>query len=291
MSKNRASRPSQNRRWVFTVNNPTGDIVSPLEPLVEYMVVGNEVAPQTGTPHLQGYCFLKTKMRRSQLSKLLPTAWLQEAKGSHQDNFDYCTKAKDFKEYGKFPEESSSCGKKFWNEFIASARAGTAEDTHPQQFVQYHAFVIKMMKENPPKVDDLATLDNVWFVGEAGAGKSRKARADYPDFFDKSINKWWDGYQGQPTVLLDDFDKSHSVLAHHVKRWSDRYAFSAEIKGSYDFIRPQRIVVTSQYTIDEIWDDAETRAAMHRRFRTERVGPPPVHVYFTSPQGDKVRVA
>lgn len=278
-------RPSQSRRWVFTINNPEGDPLEGLVPLVEYMVVGNEVAPTTQTRHLQGYCFLKTKQRRSQLSKLLPTAWLQEAKGTHLQNFEYCTKGSDFKEFGKFPEEPKESGKKFWQEFIASCRAGTAEETHPQQFVQYHSFVIKMQKENPPKLDDLDKLENVWLYGEAGAGKSRLARQRYPDYFDKSINKWWDGYQGQETVLLDDFDKTHNVLAHHIKRWADRYPFSVEIKGSYDYVRPARIVVTSQYRIDDIWDDAETRAAMHRRFTEERVGPPPVHQYFVDAAG------
>lgn len=215
------------------MNNPSPNPHPLLSPaIVDYAVIGREIAPSTGTVHLQGYVFLKKKMRRSQVSVLLPGAWLDIAKGSHTENFDYCTKGGDYKEVGQFPEEPELAGAGFWKEFIASARAGTAEDTHPQQFVQYNAFCVKMAKENPPKVADLETLDNVWLVGIAGAGKSRKARQDYPDFFDKSINKWWDGYQGQPTVLLDDFDKSHAVLAHHLKRWADRYAFSVEVKGT-----------------------------------------------------------
>lgn len=236
MPVNRVRLP-QSRRWVFTVNNPSPEATLTLAEMVEYAVVGKEIAPTTNTPHLQGYAFFKKKLRRSQVSQAIPGAWLDTAKGSHKENRDYCAKGGDFKEFGTFPLEPEEVGADPWAEFIASARAGTAEDTHPKHFVHFHSFCVRMAKENPPKIDDLPELKNVWLVGIAGAGKSRKARADYPDFFDKSINKWWDGYQGQPTILLDDFDKSHNVLAHHLKRWADRYAFSVEIKGMQTICR------------------------------------------------------
>lgn len=114
---------------------------------------------------------------------------------------------------------------------------------------------------------ELDRCTGIWLTGPSGCGKSRKARVDFPDYYLKAANKWWDGYQDQKNVILEDLGLEHACLGHHLKLWADRYDFIAEVKGSSVRLRPENIVVTSQYRIEDIWQDEATREALKRRFK------------------------
>jgi hypothetical protein len=107
----------------------------------------------------------------------------------------------------------------------------------------------------------------LWLCGGTGTGKSYAARTQYPKAYLKMCNKWWDEYNGQNVALIEDFDKHHTVLIHHMKIWADRYPFLAEVKGSAKRIRPRVIVVTSNYRPEDIWSDEGDLGPILRRFR------------------------
>lgn len=66
---------------------------------------------------------------------------------------------------------------------------------------------------------------------------------------------------------MDDLDPDHKVLKQQLKIWADRYGCVLETKGGAVTDRYEKFVVTSQYSIEEIWaDDYKTQAAIRRRF-------------------------
>lgn len=69
-------------------------------------------------------------------------------------------------------------------------------------------------------------------LGVPRIGKSRAARELNP--YIKALNKWWDGYQGEKTVLLDEFTpEAMQYLAYYMKIWGDSFGHvRGEMKGS-----------------------------------------------------------
>lgn len=73
-------------------------------------------------------------------------------------------------------------------------------------------------------LNDLVDNENpigLWIHGPAGSGKSYSVRKIFKPIFIKPQNKWWDGYEGEPYILLDDFDRQGACLAHYLKIWAD----------------------------------------------------------------------
>ncbi|XP_078679477.1 uncharacterized protein LOC144915107 [Branchiostoma floridae x Branchiostoma belcheri] len=84
-------------RWSFTLNNYGDDDLARLRNIdpaaIKFMVVGAEVSPTTGKPHLQGYVNFSRKVRTPQVKGHLgDRCHVEKAVGNDHDNERYCSK-------------------------------------------------------------------------------------------------------------------------------------------------------------------------------------------------------
>lgn len=92
------------RRWAFTWNNYADDEVQRLKNLsaekVDYLIFGYEIAPTTGTKHLQGYVEFSTplagttaKSRLDPVKKSKSAVSVRRCEGTREENIAYVRKA------------------------------------------------------------------------------------------------------------------------------------------------------------------------------------------------------
>lgn len=278
-------RPRKSKHWCFTINNPTRDDrkkINDAQEQISYIIINKEVG-DTGTPHYQGYVCFEEQLRATQVKVILPRSHLEIKRGTVEEAIHYCKKPVEgcnckhcvkarpqrpnFQEYGEVPLTKGEATKEKWANMYEHAKKGDFEEIPKNMLIRYYPAFKRIAQDNPEKPKDLETLGNLWITAPTGYGKSRYVRDLYPDFYDKAPNKWFVGYKGEETILLDDLGPEHcKYLAWYIKRWADLYSFPMETKGGGRQIRPKRVVVTSQYTIEECFEDWKAREAVERRF-------------------------
>jgi hypothetical protein len=268
---------SRSRAYVFTVNNYTEINEDALRYIVpddaSYIVFGREVG-ESGTPHLQGFVYFnnaKTLTAAKHVLNCGDQPHLERAI-TLQQAIDYCKKDGDYEEYGTPPKTQKEKGqmeKDRWDNILSNAKAGRFEEIDSKiQVLHCKNLEYLRNKALSERVPENTFMKHAWIHGPSRTGKTRMVREMFP--FDmvyiKMNNKWWDGYRGEPVVLIEDIDPNDTWLGGHFKRWLDWCPFPVEVKGaSLRQIRPKFFVITSNWSIDSIWSDQGIAEPLHKR--------------------------
>lgn len=278
-----ARREERYRNWCSTLNNWTQEEYDAhLTLKYKYLIIGKENShpdedeKKEPTPHLQGFFQLEKPTTLSAIKRILPRAHLEPMRGTPEQASEYCKKEGDYVEYGTLSKQ----GKRNDLDELRKAIEQTPTistrlllENHASAFARFPRF-IEACRKVYGKPDVLAWVQspNLWWYGPAGCGKSRAARAASSSLYVKMANKWWDGYDGEEDVLIDDLHPDQcKYLTTYLKIWADRYPFPAEVKCGSMFIRPKRLFVTTQYTFPQLFENGEDREAIIRRFTEQSI--------------------
>lgn len=267
---------TQYTKVFLTINNNTEadeELIKKNLDKFSYIAIGKHVGEKSKLPHIHIIIKLKAKIRLAGLKKIFPRADVQVLRGTWQQAYDYLNKEDNTWSDGDMPIDQGVAGgqgnKEKWDNTKALAKQGRIEEIDPQHYIQYYNTLQRIATDNKLVPDTLDYLEtpNEWHCGPTGSGKSRFIRENNNNIYLKMCNKWWDNYKDEPVVYLEDFDKVHSVLAHHLKIWADRYGFRAERKNGTVVIRPLKIIISSNWHPDEIWVQEQDRLPILRRFK------------------------
>lgn len=233
----------------------------------EYIVGQLEKGNETEHLHIQFFVNFKQPQKIGRITKHDKTIHAEKVKVNNGAD-TYCMKEETRVdgpiELGVKPVKVNN--KTDWEQVWKLAANGDL-DKIPASIRVIHYNKLKSIAKDNIKFSDADHLRGIWIYGPAGAGKSRWVRENCKPLYPKLCNKWWDGYQDEPYVVMDDVMPEHKILAQQLKIWSDRYDCILETKGGAVHSKYQWFIVTSQYSIDEVFTEDRDRDAIHRRFQ------------------------
>jgi len=271
---------TKKRNFCFTWNNYPNDASAILQTKgFRYLCFGYEIAPTTGTPHLQGYFVCPSPIKLSSARSKLPGADVRVARGDSLHNYEYCSKTRveddhpneRFEEYGERPLTQREKGNKEverWDTIKSLAKAGRVEEIESSVYVKHYNTLKRIASDNQTPPNKLNGYVGWWIWGVSGVGKSYTVHERYgtTNIYLKPLTKWWNAYRGQDVVLVDDMSPFKRELGDDLKQWGHEYPVLVEVKGDYRMIRPRVVIVTSQYPIEKVFTDHETCMAIKNRY-------------------------
>ena len=242
-----STRNPRVRNWCFTLFGYTGATMDRLEQLhheesswVVYGVFQEEECPETHRFHLQGYLQFNRAVRRSRVKRNCFSAeeqgvHLEPALGSGNKNKAYCTKT-DTRKAGAVPREFGQMKGTTRATLEDSVRKGCTmqqlAEAFPKKVMRHHGGiqVLRALFTQPRR----HAPEVVVYYGPTGTGKTMTALHSWPEAYvvpwpGKNGMWWWNGYDGQETVVLDEF--RHQVPYDEVLRLFDRYPYKVQTKG------------------------------------------------------------
>lgn len=108
-----------------------------------------------------------------------------------------------------------------------------------------------------------------FFYGKPGTGKSRLAREISPHAYYKNPSKWWCGYDGTADIIIDDF--MGTIPYTELLRLTDRYPHRVECKNGMINFAPKRIFITSNFSLEKVYQEHFDKFAGHYRALARRL--------------------
>lgn len=224
---------------------------------VRGIIFQEEVAPTTGRRHLQGFLRLHTARSFDFVKGLFEPIDKHphlEPSVAPAAAVEYCRKGetRDGECYEEgdltFEQGKSNELRALVEDITNGATIRTVVQSNPYQFV-LHTRGLQALRA--AVLESIASEDRPLRVyvlyGPSGCGKSRYCYEQYPDLYKldraSSTGVWWDGYDGQKTLLLDDF--YGWIPYSHLLNLLDRYKQRLDVKGGYTYALWSTILITS----------------------------------------------
>jgi len=178
--------------------------------------------------------------------------YIEPCKGNAESNIKYCMKENDFIEIGESPRQGKRSDIKIAKEMAIAGKSMKEIVLEVNSFQAIRcAELVKKYVETQRNFKTYV----YWFYGPTGGGKSRCAQEMFPEaYWCMSTGKWWEGYDGQEVVVINDYRKDFCKF-HELLNLLDRYPMRVECKGGSRQFTSKTIVITTPKDPVTTWEN------------------------------------
>lgn len=228
----------QSRKWLLTLNNPQESgwgheklkmSLATMKPVI-YYCMSDEIAPTTDTYHTHVYMHCKTPVRFSTVKNKFPTAHIDLARGTAEQNKNYVFKIGE-KYEGTEKEDSRIDGtQEEWGEFPDEHQGKRPELAMLLEMIQSGMSNYEIITNYPDYLFDtdkiervrltlreeefkekIRPIDMTYVWGKTGTGKTRDImlRHGYANVYRTTMGSHpFDLYKGQDIICFDEFNST-----------------------------------------------------------------------------------
>lgn len=220
----------------------------------KYICWGRERCPDTDREHYQGFIVFDRTYRIPGGKRVLgggDTAHLESRRGTRKQAIDYCRKDGEFTEWGNVGRRTI--------EDLLRTDIKTIREENPLFYVRYHRGIEKLLS-TPKGGLNFRNIEVTWLWGATGVGKTRQVMEMESVYKLDPPYQWFDGYEGEDILLLDDFD-NETIARGMLLNILDGYRLRLPIKGGHTWAEWTKVFVTSNEhpTAYILWDKALER--------------------------------
>ncbi len=266
----------QSRSWFGTTNNWTEAewhrMTVTQAALYSHAVFGKETGEE-GTPHIQFNVTMKSqKQSLAQMKKLFPRAHLEITRSLTAAE-RYCKKEENFFVIdNRVRAKQSVETTERLEQFALDLRAGKTVQQMCDADLVKCAESYKTLEWMSGKVKRKRTAKPfvTWCYGKTNIGKSQychEAASEIEEDFHRHHGsfQWWDGYDGQKVVVLEEFRGGDAKLSHLLV-FLDKYEVRMGVKGNHTWMVADHVFINSCFKPEECYmSHAEDLNQLKRR--------------------------
>lgn len=291
-------KDTRHRKYLLTINNPGDDwshekIRNALESIqLKYWCLADEVGLQEQTPHGHIYFVAKNAaIRFSTVKKLFPTAHIEPAQGSSEENRDYVQKS------GKWsddPKGETTIQGTFeeWGELPVERQGERTDLALLYQYIKDGLSNYEIMETNPNYLLNLEKIERVrqavreqqyretfrkldvtYIWGKTGTGKTRGVMEKYSYSGVYRVTDYahpFDSYAGEDVLLLDEYSNNFKI--RDLLNFLDGYPLNLPCRYTNRVACYTKVYIISNLCLsrqypDMQFDSPATFSALLRRIR------------------------